>query len=124
MQLQNIYLAFVTGLYRVTDEDSVPEIAQYGPFHLPLKGFTGSNGSLINILLTGVLSLRKQAASLLNFYSLSSEICLFNFANKHETTMSLVLIVLFLDFMNAFILTVSYTICVTSKVNDSLCADT
>ena len=40
-----VYLAIVTGLLRVSDEGSVPEIVQYGLYHLPLNGFTASKGS-------------------------------------------------------------------------------
>ena len=50
MELQNIYLAIVAGLLRVTDEGSVPEIAQYGPYHLHLNIFTASNGYYVHIL--------------------------------------------------------------------------
>ena len=35
----------------VTDEGSVPEIAQYGPYYLPLNVFTASKGSSFYILL-------------------------------------------------------------------------
>ena len=39
-------------MFRVTDEGSVPEIAQYGPYCLLLNIFTVSKGSNFNILLT------------------------------------------------------------------------
>ena len=32
-------LAFVAGLNRATDEGSLPEIAQYSPYYLPLNLF-------------------------------------------------------------------------------------
>ena len=44
-KLQYNSLAFVAGLYRATDEGSLPEIAQYSPYHLPLNVFTASKGS-------------------------------------------------------------------------------
>ena len=44
-KVQNIYLGIDAGLLRVTDEGSLPEIAQYGPFYLPLNVFTASRGS-------------------------------------------------------------------------------
>ena len=37
-------LAFVAGLKRATDEGSLPEIAQYSPYNLPLNVFTASKG--------------------------------------------------------------------------------
>ena len=37
-----IYLAIIASLKRVTDKCSVPDIAQYGPYYLPLKIFTTS----------------------------------------------------------------------------------
>ena len=37
-------------VYRVTDEGSVPEIAQYGPYYLPLNVFTAFKGSNCYIL--------------------------------------------------------------------------
>ena len=40
-------LAFVAGLKRATDEGSLPEIAQYSPYYLPLNVFTVSNGSTL-----------------------------------------------------------------------------
>ena len=36
-KLQYYSLAFVAGLKRATDEDSLPKIAQYSPLYLPLK---------------------------------------------------------------------------------------
>ena len=41
----NYSLAFVAGLKRATDEGSLPEIAQYSPYCLPLNVFTASKGS-------------------------------------------------------------------------------
>ena len=35
-KLQHNSLAFVAGLKRATDEGSLPEIAQYSPYYLPL----------------------------------------------------------------------------------------
>ena len=35
-KLQHYNLAFVSGLKRATDEGSLPEIAQYSPYYLPL----------------------------------------------------------------------------------------
>ena len=43
-------LAFVAGLNRATDEGSLPEIAQYSPYYLPLNVFTASKGSNLDIL--------------------------------------------------------------------------
>ena len=37
-----IYLAIIAGLKRVTDKRSVPDIAQYVPYYLPLNIFTAS----------------------------------------------------------------------------------
>ena len=48
------YHSFLT--FRVTDEDSVPEIAQYGPYYIPLNVFTASNGSRFYILFIRVQS--------------------------------------------------------------------
>ena len=40
MQHNYMYsLAFVAGLKRATDEGSLPEIAQYSPYYLPLNVF-------------------------------------------------------------------------------------
>ena len=51
-KLQHNYsLAFVAGLKRATDEGSLPEIAQYSPYYLPLNVFTASKGSTLYILL-------------------------------------------------------------------------
>ena len=36
-KLQHNSLAFVAGLKRATDEGSLPEIAQYSPYYLPLN---------------------------------------------------------------------------------------
>ena len=41
---------FVAGFKRATDEGSLPEIAQYSPFFLPLNVFTASKGSNFYIL--------------------------------------------------------------------------
>ena len=46
----NYSLAFVAGLKRATDEGSLPEIAQYSPYYLPLNVFTASKGSNLYIL--------------------------------------------------------------------------
>ena len=35
--MQDYSLAFVAGLKRATDEGSLPEIAQYSPYYLPLN---------------------------------------------------------------------------------------
>ena len=40
-------MAFVTSLIRVTDEDSLPEIAQYDSYFLPLNVSTSSKGSFL-----------------------------------------------------------------------------
>ena len=47
-----VYLSgyVVAGLYRVTDESSVPEIAQYGPYYIPFNVFTTSKGPSFDIL--------------------------------------------------------------------------
>ena len=50
LKLQYNSLAFVAGLNRATDEGSLPEIAQYSPYYLPLNVFTASKGSNIYIL--------------------------------------------------------------------------
>ena len=43
---KNIYsLAFVAGFKRATDEGSLPEIAQYSPYYLPLNVFIAFKGS-------------------------------------------------------------------------------
>ena len=49
-KLQHNSLAFVAGLKRATDEGSLPEIAQYSPYYLPLNVFTASKGSNLYIL--------------------------------------------------------------------------
>ena len=48
--LQYNSLAFVAGFKRATDEGSLPEIAQYSPYYLPLNVFTASRGSNLYIL--------------------------------------------------------------------------
>ena len=42
--LRSVKIFFVVGLYRATDEGSLPEIAQYSPYYLPLNVFTASKG--------------------------------------------------------------------------------
>ena len=49
-KLQYNSLAFVAGFKRATDEGSLPEIAQYSPYYLPLNVFTASRGSKLYIL--------------------------------------------------------------------------
>ena len=49
-KLQYKSLAFVAGLSRATDDGSLPEIAQYRPYHLPLNIFAASKGSTLYIL--------------------------------------------------------------------------
>ena len=49
-KLQYNSLAFVAGLKRATDEGSLPEIAQYGPYCLPLNVFAAFKGSNLYIL--------------------------------------------------------------------------
>ena len=49
-KLQYNSLAFVAGFKRATDEGSLPEIAQYSPYYLPLNVFTASRGSNLYIL--------------------------------------------------------------------------
>ena len=51
-KLQHNSLAFVVGLKKATDEGSLPEIAQYSPYYLPLNVFTASKGSNLYILLS------------------------------------------------------------------------
>ena len=41
----------IAGLKRATDEGSLPEIAQYSPYYLPLNVFTASKGSNLYILI-------------------------------------------------------------------------
>ena len=43
-------LAFVAGLKRATDEGSLPEIAQYSPYYLPLNVLIAFKGSNLYIL--------------------------------------------------------------------------
>ena len=50
LKLQYNSLAFVAGFKRATDEGSLPEIAQYSPYYLPLNVFTASKGSNLYIL--------------------------------------------------------------------------
>ena len=38
-------MAFVASLERATDEGSLPDIAQYSPYYLPLNVFIASKGS-------------------------------------------------------------------------------
>ena len=48
---KNIYsLAFVAGFKRATDEGSLPEIAQYSPYYLPLNVFIAFKGSHLSVL--------------------------------------------------------------------------
>ena len=49
-------LAFDAGFKRATDEGSLPEIAQYSPYFLPLNVFTASKGSNFYILIIDELS--------------------------------------------------------------------
>ena len=49
-KLQYNSLAFAAGLKRATDKGSLPEIAQYSPYYLPLNIFTASKGSNLYIL--------------------------------------------------------------------------
>ena len=49
-KLQYNSLAFVDGLKRATDEGSVPEIAHYSPYYLPLNVLIASKGSNLYIL--------------------------------------------------------------------------
>ena len=49
-EVQYNSLAFIAGLKRATDEGSLPEIAQYSPYYLPLNAFTDSKGSNLYIL--------------------------------------------------------------------------
>ena len=44
-KLQHTSLAFDVGLKRDCDEGSLPEIAQYSPYYLPVNVFTASKGS-------------------------------------------------------------------------------
>ena len=53
-KLQYSGLAFVAGFKRATDEGSLPEIAQYSPYHLPLNVFTASKGSKLKMLLLSI----------------------------------------------------------------------
>ena len=55
-KLQYNSLAFVAGFKRATDEGSLPEIAQYSPYYLPLNVFTASRGSNLYILLDALNS--------------------------------------------------------------------
>ena len=48
--MQHNSQALDAGLTRATDEGSLPEIAQYYPFYLPLNVFTASKGSNFYIL--------------------------------------------------------------------------
>ena len=43
-------LAFVAGLKRAIDEGSLPEIAKYSQYYLPLNVFIASKGSNLHIL--------------------------------------------------------------------------
>ena len=45
-KLQHISLAFDVGLKRATDESSLPKIAQYSSYYLPVKVFSASKGLL------------------------------------------------------------------------------
>ena len=55
-KLQYNSLAFVASLKRATDEGSLPEIAQYSRYYLPLNFFTASKGSNLYILFHSALS--------------------------------------------------------------------
>ena len=48
--MQYTSLALVAGLKRATDEGSLPKIAQYSPYSLPLNVFAASKGSNLYIL--------------------------------------------------------------------------
>ena len=49
-KLQYNNLAFVAGFKKATDEGSLPEIAQYSPYYLPLNVLMASKGSNLYIL--------------------------------------------------------------------------
>ena len=49
-KLQYNSLAFVAGFKRATDEGSLPEIAQYSPWYLPLNVLIASKGPNLYIL--------------------------------------------------------------------------
>ena len=53
--MQHNSLAFVAALKRATDEGSLPEIAQYSPYYLPLNVFTASKGSNLYILFNPII---------------------------------------------------------------------
>ena len=59
-KLQYNSLAFVAGFKRATDEGSLPEIAQYSPYYLPLNVFTASRGSNLYIILIDSVNVTKQ----------------------------------------------------------------
>ena len=44
------YQVFVAGLKRATDEGSLPEIAEYIPYYIPLNVFIASKGSKLYTL--------------------------------------------------------------------------
>ena len=53
-KLQYNNLAFVAGFKRATDEGSLPEIAQYSPYYLPLNVIIASKGSNLYILFSDI----------------------------------------------------------------------
>ena len=60
-KLQCTSLAFVAGFKRATDEGSLPVIAQYSPYFLPLNVFTASKGPNFYILFMDSLNHDTQA---------------------------------------------------------------
>ena len=73
MKLQYNSLAFVAGLNRATDEGSLPEIAQYSPYYLPLNVFTASKGSNIYILFPAKFDRVIRKIIIVNIYEGRSE---------------------------------------------------
>ena len=64
-------LAFVAGFNRATDEGSLPEIAQYSPYFLPLNVFTAFKGSnLYFIYLSGIIKPMNSGSQVLSFRGL------------------------------------------------------
>ena len=55
-EIEVIYLAIVTSFINVSDEGSIPEIAQYGPDFIPLNVLTASKGPNLYISLLYVVS--------------------------------------------------------------------
>ena len=77
-KLQYNSLAFIAGLYRATDEGSLPEIAQYSPYYLPFNVVTASKGSNLYFLFYTAevgFELKTPRTGVMHVYHCTSPVC-------------------------------------------------